>query len=214
MLFVNKQKKVQSQISEYCASVLECLDAFQQAVKQYCSLPDREAAKTAFAEVHKAESKADDIRREVEVVMYSKSLFPESRGDILGLLETMDKVPNQAESAIRMIWNQHVTIPEKYHPQILQLVDVCSRTVDVMIDSVEKLFSDFTNAAIAVGKIDELESEADRIEAVLIEELFSESSDSIATILFRDLIKQIAHISDRAENVGDKIRIIVAKRTI
>ncbi len=214
MLFVNKQKKVQSQISEYCASVLECLDAFQQAVKQYCSHPDREAAKIAFAKVHKAESKADDIRREIEVVMYSKSLFPESRGDILGLLETMDKVPNQAESAIRMIWNQHVTIPEKYHPQILQLVDVCSRTVDVMIDSVEKLFSDFTNAAIAVGKIDELESEADRIEAVLIEELFSESSDSIATILFRDLIKQIAHISDRAENVGDKIRIIVAKRTI
>ena len=170
--------------------------------------------KAAFAEVHKSESKADDIRREIEVVMYSKALFPESRGDILGLLETMDKVPNQAESAIRMIWNQHVTIPEKYHPQILQLVDVCSRTVDAMVDAAEKLFSDFTNAAVAVGKIDELESEADKIEAGLIEEVFSEPVDGIATIVFRDLIKQIAHISDRAENVGDKIRIIVAKRTI
>ncbi len=214
MLFVNKQKKIQSQVSEYCSSVLECMGAFQQAVEQYCSQPDRARAKIAFAEVHKAESKADDIRQDIEVLMYSKSLFPESRGDIMGLLETMDKVPNQAESAIRMIWNQHIDIPERYAPQLLQLVDICCRTVAAMVQAAEKLFSDFTNAAVIVGKIDELESEADNVEAVLIEQVFSEPDKGIETILFRDLIKNIAHISDRAENVGDRIRVIVAKRSI
>jgi uncharacterized protein len=214
MFFVNKQKEVQSQISEYCASVLECMDNFQDSVKHYCADTDRNAAKISFAKVHKAESKADDIRREIEVMMYSKSLFPESRGDIMGLLETMDRVPNQAESAIRMIWNQYVTIPEQHSAEILNLVDVCCRAVDAMIESAEKLFSDFTNAAVALGKIDELESEADRIEAALIEQVFSEKVDSISTIVFRDFIKCVAQISDRAENVGDRIRIIIAKRTI
>ena len=213
MPFRSKQKKIQSQISDYSNSVLECMDIFQRAVTHYCDQPDREAARAAFDEVHRAESKADDIRGEIEVMMYSKSLFPESRGDILGLLESMDKVPNQAESAVRMIWNQHVAIPEGFVPQILQLVDVCCRTVDAMVESAEKLFSDFTNAAIAVGRIDELESEADRIEEALIEKLFSDPDDSIRTIVFRDFIKSVVQISDRAENVGDRIRLIVAKRS-
>ena len=214
MLFVNKQKEIQSQISEYCKSVTECMDSFQEAVKQYCSNSDRHAAKDSFAEVHKTESKADDIRREIEVMMYSKSLFPESRGDIMGLLEAMDRVPNQAEDAIRMIWNQYVVIPEKYSEELLTLVDVCCRAASAMVDSAEKLFSDFTTAAVAVGKIDELESEGDRIEAELIEKVFSEKNDSISTIVFRDFIKCVGQISDRAENVGDRIRIIVAKRTV
>jgi len=214
MLFSNKQKEIQSQISEYCASVIKCMDTFQDAIKLYCDNSDRKAAKNSFAEVHKAESKADDIRREIEVLMYSKSLFPESRGDIMGLLETMDRVPNQAESSIRMIWNQYVIIPEQHIDEVLNLVDVCCRATYAMVDSAEKLFSDFTNAAVAVGKIDELESEGDRIEASLIEKIFSEKPDSVSTIVFRDFIKCVVQISDRAENVGDRIRIIVAKRAI
>jgi len=213
-MFASKQKEIQQQVSEYCASVITCMDSFQNAVKQYCGNMDRVAAKAAFMEVHKAESKADDIRREIEVMMYSKSLFPESRGDIMGLLETMDKVPNQAEAAVLMIWNQHVEIPEKYCPEILELVDVCCRSVYAMVEAAKTLFSNFTNAAVAVGKIDELESEADKMEAVLIEKVFSEEVKDISSIIFRDFVTSVAHISDRAENVGDRIRIIVAKRTI
>lgn len=214
MLFVNKQREIQSLISDYCASVLTCMDSFQNAIKHYCSDSDRDAAKASFAEVHKAESRADDIRREVEVMMYSKSLFPESRGDIMGLLETMDRVPNQAEDAIRMIWNQYVVIPKEHVSEILLLVDVCCRSAYAMVEAAEKLFTDFTNAAVVVGKIDELESEGDKIEASLIEKVFSEKIDSISTIIFRDFVKCVGNISDRAENVGDRIRIIVAKRTI
>ncbi len=214
MLFVNKQKELQSQISEYCESILKCMDSFQNAVQHYCVDSDRDAAKTSFTEVHKAESRADDIRREIEVMMYSKSLFPESRGDIMGLLETMDRVPNQAENAIRMIWNQYVTIPQEHVAELLTLVGVCCRSASAMVEAAEKLFSDFTNTAVAVGKIDELESEGDKIEASLIEKVFSGNVDSISSIIFRDFIECVASISDRAENVGDRIRIIVAKRTI
>lgn len=213
-MFASKQKKVENKIAEYCESVTECLDTFQNAVKQYCNEPDRQAVRAAFDAVHKAESHADDIREEIEVSMYSKSLFPESRGDIMGLLEAMDKVPNQAESTIGMLWNQHVEIPETCVPGVLQLVDVCCRTGDAMVESVMKLFSDFTTAAVVVGKIDRLESEADDIEDVLIEQLFAKPADNIATIVLRDFIKHVAQISDRAENAGDRIRIIVAKRSV
>ena len=76
------------------------------------------------------------------------------------------------------------------------------------------LVSDYTTATVAIGNIDELESEADKIEADLIEKIFSSDMDGFEKIMLRDFIKRIAQISDRAENVGDRIRIIVAKRSI
>ncbi len=214
VLFENKQKKVEGQIAQYCDSVINCLDECRNAFRQYCQSNDRTELAANYEKVHKAESRADDIRREIEVVMYTKALFPESRGDILGLLETMDKVPNEAESAVRMALNQYVKIPDIIKPGTLQLVDVCHRCVNAMVESANKLFSEFTNATVAIGKIDELESEADFIEANLIEQIFSSDMEGWEKLLLRDLVKRIAGISDRTENVGDRIRIIVAKRRI
>ncbi len=214
MFFENKQKKVESQITQYCDSVINCLDEFRNTFTEYCKSSDRAQLASDYTRVHKAESIADDIRREIEVMMYTKALFPESRGDILGLLETMDKVPNEAESAVRMILNQHIEIPEQFRPDILQLVDICHRCVSAMIESVNKLFSEFTNATVAIGKIDELESEADFIEENLIENIFASNIEGWRKLLLRDLVKRIAGVSDRAENVGDRVRIIVAKRRI
>ncbi|MDY6913076.1 MAG: DUF47 family protein [Planctomycetota bacterium] len=214
MFFANKQKKVQDDVALYCEKVSDCLDAFHRSIRQYCDEPDKEAIKSNFTEVHKAESLADNIRRQIEVLMYSKALFPESRGDILGLLETMDRVPNQAESVVRMIRNQYVPVPEALRPGILRLAEVCRRSVDAMIDAADKMFTDYTNATVAVGKIDELESEADRIESDLIEQIFSGQMDGFNKIILRDLVKNISQIADRAENVGDRIRIMVAKRIV
>ena len=213
-MFTNKQKKIESQITQYNRQVADCMKVFKQALQGYCNNPDREAVKGSFDKVHRAESLADDIRREIEVIMYSKALFPESRGDILGLLETMDKVPNQAEAVVHMIWNQHIAIPKELHSDILHIVDLGCRCVDALLEAAGKLFMDFTNAGVAVGRIDEIESESDRAEAELIEKIFSTQPDTIGKLLLRDLIKNIASISDRAENAGDRIRIMIAKRSV
>ena len=214
MFFVNKQKKVELQITRYNEQVADCMGVFKRALEQYCENPDRDAIESRFGEVHKAESLADDIRQDIGVIMYSKSLFPESRGEVLSLLENMDKVPNQAEAVVLMIWNQRIAIPKELNSEILQLVEVCCRCVDAMLEAVGKLFTNFTNATVAVGKIDELESEADRIEAAIIGKIFESKMDTLNKILVRDLVKYIAAISDRAENTGDRIRITVAKRGI
>lgn len=213
-MFANKQKQIESRISLYCKEVIDCLEACRRSFRQYLEDANRDTLREAFIEVHKAESLADDKRREIEVMMYTKAIFPESRGDILGLLETMDRMPNQAESAVRMALTQHVTVPEAYAAQILELVDVCCRSVTATIEAVQMLFTDYTSATVAIGKIDELESEADRMEADIIGRLFSSEMDGIDKLLLRDLVKHIGSISDRAENVGDRLRIVVAKRSL
>jgi len=214
MFFINKQKQIESLLDDYRQQVSKCLEVFELAFAQYLDEPDRSRLEKNFLDISRAESGADTIRREVEVMMYSKALFPESRGDILGLLETMDKVPNQAETVTQALLNQHVLIPQQYREQIKQLITICRRCVEAMLDGAGKLFTDFTNATVAVGKVDELESEADHIEEAIIEQVFSSNIEGFEKILLRDLVKQIAAISDRAENTADRIGIIAAKRKV
>ena len=214
MFFVSKQKKVESSLDEYCQKVSECVQYYEKAIKDYVETSDRSQLSKNFLEVDRLESAADDKRRQLEVMMYSKSLFPESRGDILGLLETMDKVPNQSETAIGVLYNQHVYIPAVFGDDLVKLAGLCRQCVKAMLDCVEKLFVDFTSATLVVGKVDELESEADDIEQGIIERAFASDMDGFAKIMLRDLVKQVASVSDRAENVADRVSIIVAKRNI
>jgi predicted phosphate transport protein (TIGR00153 family) len=209
---MTRQKRIESLLKEYNQKVSNCLMIFEEAFTAYIKDPDRKLLEQNYTKINKAESEADDIRRDVEVMMYSKALFPESRGDILGLLETMDKVPNQAEAAVHMLLGQHVSIPEIYRGLLIQLVGICHRCVNAMLDGASKLFTDFTTATVLVGKIDELESEADNVEQGIIEQVFSSDIDGFEKFQIRDIVKQVASISDRAENVGDRIRIIAAKR--
>ncbi len=210
----SKQQKVQSRIDQYNEQVMVCLDAFRDTFNNCCSHLDREQSKDSYEIVHTSERKADDLRRELEDMMYTEAVFPESRGDILGLVEAMDKVPNQAESTVRMVLNQHIELPDWLCPKLMKLADVSHQSARTMIDGVEKVFSNYIDATVTVGKIDLLESEADRREEALIDDIFSSDLPDLQKILLRDLVTHISAIADRTENVGDRIRLMVAKRSV
>ena len=198
----------------YNGHVMECLDVFKQTFVEFCADPQRSRLEKGYADAHEAERKADDTRRGLENMMYTKAVFPESRGDILGLIETMDSVANHAESAVRRVLIQHIEIPEEYYPAITNLVEVCHSSVVAMIQGVDQLFDSFVDAAFTVGKIDKFESEADSIEEQLIDRIFSSDIADLQKILLRDLVYHLSSIADRAEHVGDRIRIMVAKRSV
>ncbi len=211
---MKKQRELQSLILEYNNQIMTCVKETQKTISDYSVSSDREVLSGGFEHVYKAEGRADDIRRDIEYIMYSKALFRESRGDIMGLIETMDKVPNQAESAVRMILNQHVPLPDDLIPGIREMIEISVKCVEAVVDAVNGLFSDFHNAATYAGKVDQMESDVDHMEERLINTIFSGNHEGYIKILLRDLVRKLASISDRAENVGDRVRIIVAKRSI
>lgn len=214
MIFKNKQKIIESKLADYRDQVRQCMREFQHSFRQYIKSGDRAELENNLMTAHRSESQADDSRRAIAEMMYSEALFPESRGDVLGLLEAMDRVPNKAEQAMRTLLHQHVKVPNELGPRVLELVDVSCRCVDAMLEGAGDLFSDFSSATVAVNNVDQLESEADQIENDLVEKIFSSGLDGIEKILLRDLVVDLADISDRAENVGDRIRVAVAKRRI
>lgn len=213
-MFRNRQKQIEEGLERYCREVATTMDMLYATLAEYLCQPDREKLRASLSVTHKAESRADDLRNELEVLMYSKAIFPESRRDILQLLELLDKIPNHAESCLRMALTQRIVVPEEYSGDVMKLAGIARHAVEHTLEATRLLFRDYASADVLVGKVDELESDADRCETALIEAVFSSSRDGFEKILLRDLIQHIGKIADRAENVGDHIRVLAAKRKI
>jgi uncharacterized protein Yka (UPF0111/DUF47 family) len=73
--------------------------------------------------VHHADSKADDLRRQIEFELHDRALIPESRGDLPGLLETRDYIPGTFRSLCEQVYFQHIVFPEFLRERYLRLND-------------------------------------------------------------------------------------------
>lgn len=212
-MFYTRQRQIEALIAGYREQASLCVRRAHDSLMHYCETGDLTRLSRDVIDVHHAESRADDLRRDIETLMYAKALFPESRGDVLGLLETLDTVPNQAQTVVRSIVQQYIAVPEALHARLCELVNCGTRCVEVTMEAVGKLFSDFANVADLLGKIDEIESHADVIEGQLTQQIFASADiKDLDKILLRDLVRDISAICDMAENVADRIRIIVIKR--
>jgi uncharacterized protein Yka (UPF0111/DUF47 family) len=84
-------------------------------------------------QTHKFESVADEIRDEINKLMYSRALIPESREDIMLLLERVDEIPRSFEQILNMIRTQKLFFPEFLKLDTQELIRVSLESCDLMI---------------------------------------------------------------------------------
>jgi hypothetical protein len=213
MLFWKKQRAVIDKIRDYLEQVHLCSDQFRRCVRMLIANVANPEAEEPLRNVHGAESKADDLRREIEYELYQRALIPESRGDVLGILENFDHIPGMFQSLCYQIRLEVVQVPEEFRQQLEHLIDVNLEAYELASRAVLALFyaEDIKDMA---ALIDAKESESDRIERLLIESIFKSGLDKADKILLKEIVINIGDISDQAENVKDRLILAVVKRKI
>lgn len=214
MIFGGKQRAVETLIEQYLAHVDQCVDAFVSCVESSLAGEPFDSLVQKVEDTHRAESQADDMRREICVLLYGKALFPESRGDILGLLEAVDKIANRAENVVRQMRHQRFNIPPELGDEFRALVAQVRSCSAELTRAVAALFEDYNRAALLADRIGQLESRADDLEFDLIEKIFTSRHETAEKILLRDMVQAVGSIADQAESAADRVRIVAIKRKI
>ena len=83
MFDFRKNKIIKARIEEYLVVANETLDIYREGMLHYLEHGIDEHFNTCMKRTHGSESKADDLRREIETALFEKSLLPESREDII-----------------------------------------------------------------------------------------------------------------------------------
>ena len=210
-----KEHQVESLIYDYLDTLKQTQENFLKAFKVCLKDPTGDNLDFLIAQTHKFESKADDIREEIKLLMYGKALIPDSRGDIMGLLESIDEIPRLFEHVLYMIQTQRLFVPPELGPDISELVRISLESCDLVVEQVIALLKKREEVRSQMDIIDTNESHCDHIERRIISRVFgSDDIDPFLKLQIKDLVVEIGNISDQADRVSRRINIISMKRRV
>lgn len=209
-----KQHQIETLIFNYIENFRKTQKLFSEAFTACRSNPFCSDFDFLTKQTHKYESHGDDIRDEINDLMYGKALLPESREDIMRLIESVDKILGHFETILHIIKEQQISIPDFIIPKIDELFTSSLESCDLMLEQVEALFSTQQRIRELVSRIDLLESRCDHIERNLIRAVFASDLDLAQKIQTKEIILQIGDISDQVDRVSKRVNIIRMKRIV
>jgi len=211
-MFWQKKTRIEQLFHEYLDESSRCLQSFQEAIGIFFETGLGPQFKAKVDEVRQGEWAADQKRRSAEQEMFRQALMPALRGDLLGLLEALDEVPNQCEETVGDLWLQDVMIPAEYAEKVRELVGVNVEANDRLMEAVRQLFDDPAGVTGAADRVIQKEKEADAIEQELVKAIFDSDRELAEKILLKHIVNGIAEIADVAEDASDRVRIVAVKQ--
>jgi predicted phosphate transport protein (TIGR00153 family) len=209
-----KQAHIEQGFEQFLGCIQRCSEIFDTAMLSYLEHGSGESFEKSRELVERAESSADEIRKDIERILYKHELLPDSRGDLLNLLELCDHVANRIESVIRGVSMRQVDIPQVLHDRIKLMLVPSQSAVETLMTAVRLLFVEPDKVKLAVDDVERLESECDQIQHATIRAIYQMEIDLAQQIQLERLINDLGTIADRAEDAAHALEIMAIKRKL
>lgn len=204
---------IETKIDGFFDTVAEGGLVFRAGVRAYLA-GDTADFDNTIVSIDKLEAQADKLSKEVEAHLYSHSLIPEHRGDVLGLLENSDNMIDTAKSCLYQFSVEQPSVPEEFHDGFRKLADSGCSAVEAVIVSARAFFKDVKSVKDNLYKVHHFEKEADGISDRLKRRVFASDLELAHKIHLRYFALNVDRVADRAEEVADRLAIYAIKRTI
>ena len=213
LLPFRRTRALESEIDAFLDKLSESGLLFKRAVQIYLD----EGASAEFDEklqaVNRLESEADKLRRSVITQLYAQTLIPESRGDVLGLLENLDSVLNLQEGTL---WNfsiEQPDIPPEFHGDFAVLCDQAVSAFESIVLASRAFFRNIEAVSDHMHKVMFYEKEADKVSTKLKRAIFATDLPLYHKAHLRNFVEHIDNVADRSEDVADRLAVYTIKRS-
>ena len=211
---LKKRFDIGQQIDDFLDKVSESGILFKHGVDAYLK-GSIESFTKKIEDIATIEHAGDALRRALEERLYTQTLIPESRGDVLELLESMDGLLDRFKGALWRFDIERPDIDSELHDDIRELADCVVESTEAMVRSARAFFKDVSAVADHLHKVSHWESQSDKVSSRIQKQVFNKSELRLShRMQLRDFIRHVDKIADRAEDVADKMRIYVIKRSL
>lgn len=207
-------------LKEHAEKVKECAWVFQQALECYAS-EKCNLFEEYRQEVGSLESQADEIKRRILGHIPMGTRMPVSSFQLFMYLKEQDKVLNSVEEALDWLsYRVDCPMPEALKKDFLLLVDTVVEPIEELsrlVDEAKIYFDNYSDRQRGIIKnvisnLRKKEQEADRIEYRLKQAVFSMEQEQVSVFHMVRLIEVIGSIADHAENAGNMMRAMIARK--
>lgn len=213
-IFGSRAKALEASIDRYVSVVERIGLILEEAIKKYLD-DDLGQFEEKRGEVTDLERQADQLRRDIKYRLYAEMLIPDSRGDVLALLETLDNINDRAKYVSGQI---SIETPEIYpflKDDFRELIATCVKAVGETALGCRAFFREPYRVTEHVEKVHHWEHEADEIEERIKRKAFTaEKMKMFRRVHIRYFAEQISRMADEAEEVADRLSIYAIKRSM
>jgi hypothetical protein len=209
-----KEQQLESLITQYLENLSRTQEHFVKAMDT--CLDEGLCGEFGFLieQTHKFESKADEIRDEINYLMYSRTLIPESREDIMSLIEQVEVIPRIFELILHLIRAQKLKIPDIIRLDVKDLIRISVESCELMIKQIDLMLKNRQGIRALMSTIDHNESHCDHIERSLMLKVFDSDMELVHKLQLKELIIAMGEVSDQADRVSKRVNILTLKRRV
>ncbi|MDX9823178.1 MAG: DUF47 family protein, partial [Syntrophales bacterium] len=121
------EKEIDEFLNQVSEAGLLCKNGMDAYLKR-----NMEAFSQSLTSIRNTEHRGDDLRRSIEQDLYKKTLIPESRGDVMALLEDMDALLDRFTA---LIWQFEIERPDicaEFHEDFRELLNYSVEAVEAV----------------------------------------------------------------------------------
>ncbi len=208
-----RDREVGRQIVDFSRLIGRTVDEYKRMIDEYLDW-DRHF-KEQSKKVHKMESEADRLRREIERAMFEGAFLPAYRADYIGLLEALDKVANKAEEIGDNLFLMRPDIPEEIRSDFAEIARLTQLAYQPIPDAIERALDGETDFVELDAFVEGKEGEVDAIQFHVTRKVFKELEVDLAqSMLLKFTIDALCSVSDRIENVVDALTLVALARRL
>jgi len=209
-----RTRELQDKVDKFFDSLTEISVIYRLAVRSYLRNGLDDEFQTRLTRVNELESGADKLRREIEQQLYTNTLIPDSRGDVLELIERVDELLSMFEGSLWAFTNESPDIPKEFRGDYRKLTNLVIKATDELGLSGRAFFHSPHNVPAYNHKVTLYEKEADVVTSRLKKAIFDSNLELAQKLHLREFVEHIDGIADQAEDVADRLAIYAIKRTV
>lgn len=213
MRFFKKENKTQKLMEQHVEVVSRATDHWKEAFWSYLEGDRKNFEDKALATIQ-LETRADEIRKETQLMLYGGTYLPIFREDLLELLELIDNIADDAEKGVNFLRIEYPEILPSWSKDFKIIVEKSRQAFVFFKEAFTLLYKQRSNALSYTHKVQEAEKEVDRIQDELMAKIFQSELDLAHKMQLRNLILIIGFVSDSSENASDKVGLMAIKGRI
>lgn len=172
--------------------------------------------------VDQLENEADESKNGIRGQLPKSLFMPIDRRDFLDMLNAQDSIADTAQDIAGLLSLRHLEPPPTMAgllvPYVVRNVDAvrqCRRIINELDELLESGFGgrEAERVAAMIDELSRIETETDRQEMALVRELFAyeDNLKPIDVVFWYELLRLIGDLADYAEDVGDRLRLFIAR---
>lgn len=208
-------------LQKHMLAVLSCVEKllpFLEAVK----LQDWQLAEERQIEIARLENDADTLKSDLRSHLPKSLFLPVARTDLLELLSMQDRVANRAKDIAGLMLGRQMSLPKNITDDFFAFAERCvdaARQAQKAINELDELFeTGFSGNEVSViedmiQKLSNIEYDTDTMQIALRKQLFAIEKDlpAVDVMFLYQIIEWMGDLADRAQNVGDRLEILLAR---